>query len=286
MAILGKLDAKTMGTAFVVTQGDATVTTAGDFTDPADNKIDAGDIFEIFGVAYLVKEVTSATALELHKPYVAGSNTVAAGAGVRRTAPKAVADYVIKGGDSLSYELLFADATESSISTNKSRGIWGPGWWLYHTYTDAEGNTRHKAECLAPLTVAAAVSGDDQDDQKVADVVATISVGTTVPFDATINRGQNATFNISYSITGGGSPVVQWQRKKAATGSRWVNITASNQDTADDILSYNGTFTATSLVVSTSGASNDASGYQYRAKVTTSSGAEEVITRAATLTIN
>ena len=285
MAILGKFDAKAMGTDVGVTNGDATVTTAGDFTDASDNKIDAGDIIELSGVAYLVKEVTSATALELHTTYAGSTATVSAANAVRRTAPKAVADYVIKGGDSLSYQLLFADATESNISTNKSRGIWGPGWWLYHTYTDAEGNTRHKAECLAPLTVTAAVAGDDTDDQKVADIEATISVGTTVPFDATVTRGQQAIFNISYSITGGGSPVVQWQRKKPATGSRWVNITSSNQDTADDIAIYNG-FTSTSLQVQTSGASNDASGYQFRAKVTTSSGAEEVITRVATLTIN
>ena len=280
MAILGKFDNKALANVGV-TNGDATVTTSSNFL--TSNKIDPGDIIEIANVAYLVKQVTNATSLELHKAYTGA--TSASVSAKRRTAPKAVAEYVIKGGDSLSYELLFADATESSISTNKSRGIWGPGWWLYHTYTDAEGNTRHKAECLAPLTVTAAVAGDDTDDQKVADVEATINVGTTLPFDTTVNRGQTAFFNISYSTTGGGSPVIQWQRKKAATGSRWVNITASNQDTADDIFSYSG-FTSTQLAVATSGASNDASGYQYRAKVTTTSGAEEQITRAATLTIN
>jgi hypothetical protein len=280
MAILGKFDNKALANVGV-TNGDATVTTASNFLTT--NKIDPGDIIEIANVAYLVKQVTSSTSLELHKAYT--GSTSASVSAKRRTAPKAVAEYVIKGGDSLSYDLVFADANESTISTNKSRGIWGPGWWLYHTYTDADGNTRHKAECLAPLTVAFAVSGDDTDDQIVADLEATINVGTTVPFDTTINRGQIAYFNISYSITGGGSPVIQWQRKKTATGSRWVNITTGNQDSADDISTYNG-FTSTQLQVITTGASNDASGYQYRAKVTTTAGAEEQITRVATLTIN
>ena len=278
MAIFGKIDAATFANNVAVTNGDATVT-----KNAADTVV-VGDVLELGGVAYIVKQVNSTTSIELHKNYAGSTNAALAGA-VRRTPPKAVAEFVVKGGDSRTRELVFVDETERTIASNKARGITGPGWWLYETYNTAAGDTRHKAECLAPLTVTAAVAGDDTDDQKVADVEATINVGTTLPFDTTVNRGQTAFFNISYSTTGGGSPVIQWQRKKAATGSRWVNITASNQDTADDILNYSG-FTSTQLAVLTSGASNDASGYQYRAKVTTTSGAEEQITRAATLTIN
>jgi len=147
MAILGKFDAKAMGADVGVTNGDATVTTAGSFLAGGNNALDAGDIIELSGVAYLVKEVTSATALELHTTYAGSTGTIAAASAVRRTAPKAVADYVIKGGDSASYQLLFADSTEAGLNENRSRGIWGPGWWLYRTHTDVSGRTRHKAEC-------------------------------------------------------------------------------------------------------------------------------------------
>ena len=37
MAVFGLIDAKAMGTAVGVTNGDATVTTSGDFTSASDN---------------------------------------------------------------------------------------------------------------------------------------------------------------------------------------------------------------------------------------------------------
>ena len=83
MAIYGTLDAKAMGTAVVATNGDATVTTAGDFTDASDNLVKVGDILELSGVAYIVREVTSATALELHTTYAGSTATIAAGSAVR-----------------------------------------------------------------------------------------------------------------------------------------------------------------------------------------------------------
>ena len=69
MSIYGVLDAKAMGTNVGVTNGDATVTTSGDFTDTSDNFVKVGDVLELSGVAYIVKQVTSATAIELHKAY-------------------------------------------------------------------------------------------------------------------------------------------------------------------------------------------------------------------------
>ena len=136
MSIYGVLDAKAMGTNVGVTNGDATVTTSGDFTDTSDNFVKVGDVLELSGVAYIVKQVTSATALELHKAYAGSTATITAANAVRRNPPTAVAEFVIKGGDTNSYELLFVDSTEVGIAANKTRGITGPGWWKYHTYTD------------------------------------------------------------------------------------------------------------------------------------------------------
>ena len=295
MAILGKFDAKAFGADVAVLNGDATVTTAGSFLAGGNNAIDPGDILELGGVAYLVKEVTSATALELHTTYAAADATIAAANAVRRTAPKAVAEYVIKGGDSLSYDLVFADATESGIAANKTRGIWGPGWWLYHTFTDAAGSTRHKAECLVPLTVTAGVAGDDDDDTIVADVLEVITISAqpvSVGDGATtleLPSGAVTTFGVTATADQSGTLAYVWQRK-LPNATRWVNITGSLDGGV-----YSGQTGATLSVDTTAAAgkwgesgSEDASvtaydGIQFRVKITTSKGAAEVISDAATL---
>jgi hypothetical protein len=295
MAILGKFDAKAFGADVAVLNGDATVTTAGSFLVGGNNAIDPGDILELGGVAYLVKEVTSATALELHTTYAAADATIAAANAVRRTAPKAVADFVVKGGDSVSRQLVFADSTEAGIAANKTRGIWGPGWWLYNTYTDAAGSTRHKAECLAPLTVTAVVAGDDDDDTIVADVLEVISISAqpvSVGDGATtleLPSGAVTTFGVTATADQSGTLAYVWQRK-LPNATRWVNITGSLDGGV-----YSGQTGATLSVDTTAAAgkwgeagSEDASvtaydGIQFRVKITTSKGAAEVISDAATL---
>lgn len=295
MAVLGKLDAKAFVTDVAVLNGDATVTTAGDFTDSADNLINAGDILELSGVPYIVKSVTSATSLELHTTYAAADATIAAANAVRRTAPKAVAEYVIKGGDSNSYSLVFADATEADVASNKTRGIWGPGWWLYRTFTDAAGTTRHKAECIAPLNVTAVVAGDDDDDTIVADVQEVITISAQ---PANVGDGATTlelpsvavtTFAVTAAGDQSGTLSYVWQRK-LPSATRWVNIGA-----ATDGGVYTGYTGATLSVDTTAGAgawgeagSEDASvtaydGIQFRVKITSSKGAEEVTSDAATL---
>ena len=95
MAIFGKIDAATFSNNVAVTNGDATVT-----KNAADTVV-VGDIIELSSVPYIVREVTSTTSIELHKAY-AGSTAAALSGAVRRTAPKAVAEFVVKGGDSRS----------------------------------------------------------------------------------------------------------------------------------------------------------------------------------------
>ena len=56
--------------------------------------------------------------------------------------------------------------TEAAVASNKAKGITTPGWTQYRTYTDAQGNTRHKAEVLV---AAGSMSGDAADDSVVAD---------------------------------------------------------------------------------------------------------------------
>tara|TARA_A100001035_G_scaffold142486_1_gene112019 strand:- start:2802 stop:3647 length:846 start_codon:yes stop_codon:yes gene_type:complete len=278
MAIYGTLDAKAMGTAVVATNGDATVTTAGDFTDASDNLVKVGDILELSGVAYIVREVTSATALELHTTYAGSTATIAAGSAVRRTAPKAVAEFVVKGGDTRSRDLVFVDTTEQALDENKSRGITGPGWWLYETYVTHNGDTRHKAECLAFVHATAAAAGDDADDTIVADAASAVTISSQ-PAASTSSSGAG-TFAVSTSTSGTpGTLTYQWQRQTANATTRWVNISAS----LDTGVTY-ADFTTATLAYSSLG-DNSLDGYKYRVKITSTGGTEEIISDgAATLT--
>lgn len=234
MSVFGKIDAKALATDVAVVQNDATVTTTGDFNDDTTaDYIVAGDILELATVPYIVKSVASdGLTLELHTDYVASSGTVSAANAVRRTAPKAVAEYVIKGGDSASYELLFVDDTEAAVSSNKTRGITGPGWWKYRTHVDASGNTRHKAEHIAVVSNTAVLAGDDADDTLVADVLEVITISGQ-PADVgdgatTLELPSVAatTFAVTATSDQSGTLAYVWQRKLSGS-TRWVNIGAS-----------------------------------------------------------
>ena len=272
MAIYGKIDAAAFSNTIGVTNGDATVTkNAGDSVVP-------GDVLEISSVAYIVKQVTSTTAIELHKNYAGSTATVAAANVIKRTPPKAVAEYVIKGGDSISnYQLVFVDTTEDGIASNKTRGIDGPGWWLYRTYQTHNGTERHKAEKLASLRVAAGTSGDTADETVVADVLETITVGTQ-PANSTSSSGAG-TFVAAFTVDQSGTKVYKWQRQTASATTRWVDISAS----LDTGITYANFTTATLAYSGLAGTTLN--GYKYRCVLNTSKGAETKYTDgAATLT--
>jgi len=362
MAILGKLDAKALANNVGVVNGDATVTLAsGSFFNKATaNYIVAGDILSLSDVQYVVKAVTSATTLELHKAYAGSTATITAANAIRRTAPKQVAQYVVGGADSNTGSLVFLDSAETELNENKIRGLTGPGWWVYKTYTDSSGSTRHKSECIAPLYVTAAVAGDFADNPAAdaasaitisvqptnqstvgpegglltVDTVSAASAGrvedtytiTALEYSTDSAAGTGATFTISidgtgaatidsidtagsdyvvdetftilgsvfggtdgvddltfdvatvaaaaatFSVTAADSPdlgdiIYQWQIQ-TATGTRWTNISG-----------------ATSASLALTGLTTADSGKKYRVKLTSTAGAEEVISNTATLTV-
>ena len=272
MAVHGKIDAAAFSNTIGVTNGDATVSkNAGD-------TVVVGDVLNISSVNYIVKQVTSTTAIELHKVYAGSTATVAAASVIRRTPPKAVAEYVIKGGDSnTNYDLVFVDTTEDSIASNKTRGISGPGWWLYQTYQTHNGSERHKAECLVPLKVAAGSAGDFAQDTIDADVNETITVGTQ-PANSTSSSGAG-TFVAAFTVDQSGTKVYKWQRQTASATTRWVDVSAS----LDTGITY-ADFTTATLAYSALGGTT-LNGYKYRCVLNTSKGAETKYTNgAATLT--
>tara|TARA_B100001250_G_scaffold255879_1_gene220264 strand:- start:980 stop:2302 length:1323 start_codon:yes stop_codon:yes gene_type:complete len=214
MAVFGTIDGKAFGNTVAVTQNDATVTkNAGD-------AINVGDILELINVPYIVKQVNSTTSIELHKPYVAATNnSLGASSAVRRTAPKAVAEYVVKGGDSNAYDLVFADATEQSLAVNRKRGITSPGWWLYRSFTDVEGTTRHKAECIAFVNMAASAAvGDDADDSILGDFNSVIAISSQ-PASATTYTPAGAVGTFTHNGAANGSRTAGTYTVTNAAGS-------------------------------------------------------------------
>ena len=160
--------------------------------------------------------------------------------------------------------IVFVDGTEASLAENASRGITGPGWWSYRTFTDNAGNTRHKAEMLAFITNPDGTE-TQADDTVAADVTSTISISAQPTGQTTVSGA--ATFSVTASATVG-TVTYQWQRKLSG-GTRWTNVSGA---------------TSASLVLAGQTADND--GDQYRVKLNSTAGAEEVISDAAALTFD
>jgi len=159
---------------------------------------------------------------------------------------------------------VFVSAEEAVLKTNKDKGILGAGWWLVNQYTDADGKARYKSECLVAMSVANATSGDAADDATVADVNVTITISAQ-PANQTTVSGE-ATFAVTATASTG-SVTYQWQKKAAAAGSRWANVTG-----------------ATSASLALTGQTSAATGDQYRVVIGSDSGAVKVTSDVATLT--
>ena len=162
-------------------------------------------------------------------------------------------------------QILFIDDTEAALAENKARGLNAPGWWSYFTYTDSEGHTRHKAEHLVTIAGPDLNANETQaDDAAAADVSVLITINTQ-PASVAVTVGQPLSLAVAAIATppGDASPLqYQWQKK---SGRRWVNIGA-NQPTYD---------------VDPYAEENAGS---YRVKLTTTSGAAEVISDTAEVT--
>jgi len=168
------------------------------------------------------------------------------------------------GAGSATETIVFVDATEAGLSENKERGLTSPGWWAYKTYTDASGKTRHKAEHLMVLSNPDINANETlSDDTIAADVASAITISAQ-PTAQTSASGA-ATFSVT-ATADAGTVVYQWQRQ-TATGTRWTNISA-----------------ATSASLALTGLTATEDGYKYRVKLTSTAGAEEVISDSAALT--
>jgi len=171
--------------------------------------------------------------------------------------------------------IVFVDETEARLNENRQRGIDGPGWWAYFTYTDNAGNTRHKAEKLVALGNPDTNANETQADDTIAADVASAVTITAQP--ANVNNASTpftGTFAVTTSTTGTpGTLTYQWQ-VQTPTGTRWANITNAGV--------YTGATTNTLTL--TAAAKATYNGYKFRVKINSAGGTEEVISNAATLT--
>lgn len=167
-------------------------------------------------------------------------------------------------------QVIFVDNTEAALAENKNRGINAPGWWSYFTYTDGEGNTRHKAEHLVTIAGPDLNANETQaDDTVAADATSVITISVQPSNQTTDDVDGTATFTVTASDAPDlGDIVYQWQMQ-TATGTRWTNITGG-----------------TSASLALTGLTLADSGKKYRVKLTSTAGATEVISNTATLTVN
>jgi hypothetical protein len=277
MAIFGTIDAKALATNLSVTNGSTTVTTTGDFTNRATaDFVQNGDVLSLGGVQYTVESVVSATTLKLKVAYAGSTGTVTAANAIRRTAPKEFAAGLLHEGKyPAGTQIIFVDDAEAALDENKVRGLKWSGWWAYRTFTDGDGNTRHKAECIAFANATAVAAGDFDNDNPAADVVSAVTItgqpaavtGAATPY--------TGTFTVTTSTTGTpGTLIYQWQYQTATQTAKWTNLT--------DTGVYSGSTTATLTLTAAAKATYD--GYKFRVKITSAGGTEEIISNAASLT--
>ena len=181
-------------------------------------------------------------------------------------------------------DLYFIDADEATQAENIARGLKVPGWTNYRSYTDANGNVRHKSEVLVAMSAYSgatgvgtyqAQTGDASDDAVVIDSTPTITVQ---PVNRTVTAPATATFSVTATMTGAGTLTYQWQiQQSSESGSTWNNVaTGSGGTTA----SYT---TAATAVAPGSGPTN---GDKFRVLVGTSTANTNAISNTVTLTVN
>ena len=306
MAVFGKFDSRGFegGATFTIGNDDdgnpRRVTMAGntaaktfledDLADD-DNYVDVGDILVIDGDPYIVRGVRSGTVLDLYTDATAGAVTTI----VRRTAPKAVADAVLAPIDSrVERQILYISLAEAQIEDNRSRGLKIPGWHVFETYVNGQGDTINRAECIAAVKNN---QGTAEGDLDIAGGIASDVEQNIVLFptwDGIGSPAANADNTIIYDINGGtgitvqadvpngivnaadpdfnntGTLTFQWQRQKTSNG-RWANVTDA---TDGGTIFQNMPLGAPTLDIADP---DTLDGYEFRVKVTNDEGATEVV---------
>lgn len=212
-----------------------------------------------------------------------------------------------QGYGTVARRTVFIDDVEATLEENIKRGLTAPGWWEYMTYTDGSGRTRHKAQHLvafkdAPVNVA------DADDDVAADTTAIIAlqadwatattitpvaaqpVGNIITLSQAADGPAGANTDIVIDAndifdgpgsTNPGTLSFQWQRQKTSSG-RWANVTDA-LDGGGVFLVVGGTLT---ILAANILEDDGVDGYEFRVKITSDTGATEVISPDLAIVVN
>lgn len=180
-------------------------------------------------------------------------------------------------------DLYFIDADEATQPENRARGLNSPGWWVYRTYTNADGSTAHHAECIVAMTAYTGATGfgtyqaqtgdNNADDTIVVD--STVSI-TAQPANRSVVEPATATFSVTAAITGAGTLTYQWQVQEGGAGA-WTNVSRGTGGTT-------ASYTTGVTQVAASGTA-DSNGDKYRCIVGSSTANTDVTSNAVTLTV-
>ena len=175
--------------------------------------------------------------------------------------------------------IVFVDNKEAALAENKARGINAPGWWSYFTYTDGEGNVRHKAEMLVTIAGPDTNANETQADDAIA--ADRTMVVANPPQDVSVAPGAPASFVVAAATEPDSVAVsFQWQVSTDG-GANFTNIT-SGAATGGGGTTYASTTDAT-LLINATGAGMTT--YQYRCALTADGVSATTFSDAATLTV-
>ena len=180
-------------------------------------------------------------------------------------------------------DLFFIDADEATQAENIARGLKVPGWTNYRSYTDANGNVRHKSEVLIAMGAYTGATGSGTFQAQTGDTAAddtvlvdgTITI-TTQPSSSSVAAPGTMTFSVIAALAGAGSLTYQWQVAESTANTVFTNVSRGSGGTT---ASY-----TTGVTQVAPSASVDSNGDKYRC-VVSSTGSTSVTSNAVTLTV-
>lgn len=170
--------------------------------------------------------------------------------------------------------LVFVDAAEARATATRAKGIKNAGWWLYRTWTNADGSVAKRAECLIALNDAnPALDPDttgDREDTIAEDLVITIG---TQPVNTSVTAPATATFTVVATSNSAEVLTYQWQKAESTANTVYADITGATS------ASYT---TGVTAVTAGPGATN---GDKYRVVITAGTSGVQLTSNAVTLTV-
>jgi hypothetical protein len=305
MALFGRTDTLASAPKFITRKAtfdaQAAVSSSGDTIDLTNSNTNfatgdgvvytgASGIGLTQGTAYYVKKVDAgkiqlATTEAGAKAGATGVNLTAGATGAvgnlqrnqegnEATGATGVGDHNYNG-----QELIFIDADEAAQPENRARGLKHVGWWLYRTWTNADGSVAHHAENVVAMGAYAGATGfgtyqaqtgdNAADDTYALDSTVTI---TSQPPNRSVTAPAATTFPLTAAITGAGALNYKWQVQTDSFPT-WADLSNAGV--------FSGVTTATLAISDSTGYT----GYRFRCIVGSTTANTDVTSTTASLTV-